>query len=807
MRPPLPTGTVLQDRYRILSVLGQGGFGRTYLAEDQGRFNELCAMKELTPTDGGGYALEKSKELFLREGQTLYQIQHPQIPQFRATFEFEQRLFMVQDYVEGPTYRHLLDQRRSQGYTFSEAEVKTLMMQLLPVLAYIHSKGIIHRDITPDNIILRDRDHLPVLIDFGVVKELATRFQAPGTVFPGALDPSTTVGKVGYAPPEQMQTGRAYASSDLYSLAVTAVVLLTGREPPELFDDSTLTWYWQRWVSVSPGFVQVINRMLSYRPGDRYQSANEVIQALQSSVAPTPSQVSAQPYPPVYPPSAQAADVSRSATLAVGRRVDSESPTDSKRPAPVIEESRSSIWDDPLAVVAIGLGLVMLTGIASWAIVRSVLMPEQPAPIASVTPTQTATPSPSPSPSPTQSPQPRPPSEPITFTQRLDIAPNTRVIQNGTLKTNETINYVIRAQQGDQLSAMLSGDQVLMSILGPDRQPLSREAQRVSYWQGSLPFSSDYFIQIRPVSGSNQINYRLEVNLQRSPASPIPDPRPPFPSPDPPIPPDPGPRIDTERINFAPGDTGITITERANPNVIRRYLLNARRGQILKVQVNSGAVTLNIRYPDGRIVDDASNVLSWESELPSGGDYMIDVIAFQKTRFEMEVTVRDLVSGDGEPRLSRTRLNRPRFSYHPEGKRDVSYSFRYRQRRNWQQEDERKDFERPRHRHRQNLEQDSSSFQDERQVSERPRYRHRQNSEQEILRSERERNSSDRPRYHRRQNSEDSPQHPIEKEVSDRPRYRQRQNPEQGSSQPQSQGEAPERSPASDQPGTNSPSG
>ncbi len=801
MRPPLPTGTVLQDRYRILSVLGQGGFGRTYLAEDQGRFNELCAMKELTPTDGGGYALEKSKELFLREGQTLYQIQHPQIPQFRATFEFEQRLFMVQDYVEGPTYRYLLDQRRSQGYTFSEAEVKTLMMQLLPVLAYIHSKGIIHRDITPDNIILRDRDHLPVLIDFGVVKELATRFQAPGTVFPGALDPSTTVGKVGYAPPEQMQTGRAYASSDLYSLAVTAVVLLTGREPPELFDDSTLTWYWQRWVSVSPGFAQVINRMLSYRPGDRYQSANEVIQALQAAV-PVPSQVPAQTYPPpVYPPPAQSADVSRSATMAVERRVDSELPTDSKRPASVIEESRSSIWDDPLAVVAIGLGLVMLTGIASWAIVRSVLMPEQPAPITTVTPTQTATPSPSPSPSPTQSPQPRPPSEPVTFTQRLDIAPDTRVIQNGTLRANETINYVIRAQQGDQLSAMLSGDQVLMSILGPDRQPLGREAQRVSYWQGSLPFSSDYFIQIRPVSGSNRSNYRLEVNLQRSPAPPSPDPRPPFPpDPNPPPLPDPGPRIDTERISFAPGDTGITITERANPNVIRRYLLNVRRGQILKVQVNSGAVTLNIRYPDGRIVDDASNVLSWESELPRGGDYMIDVIAFQKTRFEMEVSVRDLVRSNGEPRLSRTRLNRPRLIYQPGGERDVSYRSRYRQRHNWQPEGEREVFARSRYRHRQNLEQDPSSFKDERQVSERPRYRHRHNSEQEIWRSERERDSSDRPRYPSRQNLEqDLPQRSPEKEVSDRPRYRQRQNLEQ--KLPQPQGESPERLPTSSQQG------
>ena len=89
MRPPIPVGTILQNRYRVLSVLGQGGFGRTYLAEDQGRFGELCAMKELTPADDGDYALAKSTELFKREAQILYQIDHPQVPKFRATFEYE----------------------------------------------------------------------------------------------------------------------------------------------------------------------------------------------------------------------------------------------------------------------------------------------------------------------------------------------------------------------------------------------------------------------------------------------------------------------------------------------------------------------------------------------------------------------------------------------------------------------------------------------------------------------------------------------------------------------------------------------
>lgn len=225
MQPPILIGTVLQNRYRIIQILGQGGFGRTYLAEDQRRFNELCAIKELIPTTTGSFAWEKAQELFHREAAILYQIENPQIPKFREKFEQDQRLFLVQDYVAGKTYRDILTQRQALTQAFTESEVLQLIVSLLPVLEHIHGRGIIHRDISPDNIILRDSDSKPVLIDFGVVKELATRLQSPEMT-----TPVTTVGKLGYAPSEQMQTGRAYASSDLYALAVTAIVLLTGKK-------------------------------------------------------------------------------------------------------------------------------------------------------------------------------------------------------------------------------------------------------------------------------------------------------------------------------------------------------------------------------------------------------------------------------------------------------------------------------------------------------------------------------------------------------------------------------------------------
>ncbi|PSN13632.1 serine/threonine protein kinase, partial [filamentous cyanobacterium CCP5] len=289
MATPLPAGKLLQNRYHLKQLLGQGGFGRTYLAEDRNRFNEACAIKEFVPQTGEHFS-EKATQLFQREANILYQIEHPQIPKFQATFEEDQRLFLVQDYVEGTSYRELLNERRQQNMNFSEAEVRQFLQQMLPVLAHIHAKGIIHRDISPENIVQRRRDRLPVLIDFGVVKEVVTRLEMPDAT------QATTVGKPGYAPSEQMQSGRAYPSSDLYSLAVTAVVLLTGREPQDLLDDRNLTWHWHQYASVSPGLAQVLDKAMSYRPGDRFQSVSEMSQALGAGAgSPIPRTVAPPP--------------------------------------------------------------------------------------------------------------------------------------------------------------------------------------------------------------------------------------------------------------------------------------------------------------------------------------------------------------------------------------------------------------------------------------------------------------------------------------------------------------------------------
>lgn len=629
MQPPIPLGTILQNRYRIVKILGQGGFGRTYLAEDQGRFNELCALKELIPSQTENYVLEKSKELFQREASILYQIQHPQVPQFRATFEQDQRLFLVQDYVEGKTYHTLLDERKVAGSTFSEAEVLKLLRQLLPVLAHIHNRGIIHRDISPDNIILRESDAKPVLIDFGVVKELATRFQSPDANYPQP----TTVGKLGYAPSEQIQTGRAYPSSDLYALAVTSVVLLTGREPQELFDDTNLSWDWQRWVSVSPELEQVLNRMLSYKPSDRYQSVAEVAKALQALNHQTNPQL------PTLNRQPAAAELSQIQTIAVNRRPDLIQPSTSKsnRPDPVIPAPKTrEIWDNPWVIAPIIVAVALVAGVGGWAIMTAILNNQRPVP--QTFPSPLVTESPTPTPTPFNTPTPTPTDEPTTYSQSLSLVPGETTSVESSLKANATVNYIFSGEQGQQLSATLAEEGALLTVLGPNQKPIEEGARRVTRYQGTLPFSGEYTVQLSPVQGVVESNYKLDLRLE-NPVEPIPTPTlTPLPTLTP------TPTVEVESISFPPGETAVQVSGTTGLQQIKRYLVNLQEGQQLSVAVDQGAVTLTIRDPNGQPFEDASNLLNWQARVPQTGNYQIDVIANQdqNTDFTLNVSYSDL---------------------------------------------------------------------------------------------------------------------------------------------------------------------
>jgi serine/threonine-protein kinase len=289
----LTPGTRLRDRYIIQQPLGQGGFSRTYLAEDTGRFNERVTLKELTPSDRGTYALQKAEELFEREAAILHKLQHPQIPRFWEFFRDGKRLFLVQDYIEGKTYQSLLEERMALGQPFNEVEIVRLLQQLLPILSYLHSLGVIHRDISPDNIICRASDELPVLIDLGGVTKVSLEVETPvGSPQSSTTSSSPTrLGKIGYAPDEQLRLGIAAPHSDLYALGVTALVLMTGKQPQELIDLDAMEWNWQQHLSLSPFLKNILNRMLASQPVERYQSAHELLSQLEIRSETSPTQV------------------------------------------------------------------------------------------------------------------------------------------------------------------------------------------------------------------------------------------------------------------------------------------------------------------------------------------------------------------------------------------------------------------------------------------------------------------------------------------------------------------------------------
>jgi serine/threonine-protein kinase len=272
----LREGTILNDRYKVIRQIGRGGFGRTYLAEDTQRYREKCVLKEFAPQVESERDLRKAEELFEREAGILYKLKHEQIPRFEALLKTridgKESLFLVQEYIEGDSYWDLLKRTGK----FSEEEVTQLLTELLPVLEYIHSQNLIHRDISPDNLLLREPDNKPVLIDFGCVKVAAN------AVSKSTGQSITLIGKKGYSPEEQMRSGQAFPSSDLYSLAVTILVLLTAKQPQDLYDMHQGIWRWQSEINLSPHLTKILEKMLAYHPRDRYQSAEQVRKALES---------------------------------------------------------------------------------------------------------------------------------------------------------------------------------------------------------------------------------------------------------------------------------------------------------------------------------------------------------------------------------------------------------------------------------------------------------------------------------------------------------------------------------------------
>ncbi|MCL1473308.1 serine/threonine-protein kinase [Argonema antarcticum] len=288
------TKLILKDRYRAIKPIGQGGFGITYLAVDEDKPSKPpCVIKQFFPLVQGASNLQKASELFTQEAVQLDELgKHPQIPDLLAYFIIDNQQYLVQEFIDGQT----LSQELAQKGIFNEIQIRQLLNDLLPVLQFVHSKLVIHRDIKPDNIIRRKIDRKLFLVDFGAAKT---------TTGKALQQTGTSIGSPEYVAPEQSR-GRAVFSSDIYSLAVTCIHLLTGMSPFDLFDMNQDVWVWRQFLKnpVSNQMGKILDKMLDNAIDRRYQSVADILKDLNIQTPPaatpkpqTPTKQTVKPSP------------------------------------------------------------------------------------------------------------------------------------------------------------------------------------------------------------------------------------------------------------------------------------------------------------------------------------------------------------------------------------------------------------------------------------------------------------------------------------------------------------------------------
>lgn len=359
--------SLLSNRYRVLNVLGDGGFGKTFLVEDtQMPSNRKCVLKQLKPVhDGTNELRQLVQDRFQREAATLEMLgeEHAQIPRLYAYFSEDQQFYLVQEWIDGIT---IAEKVRHEGAQH-EQMVKLVISDLLGAIAYIHSKGIVHRDIKPDNIILRSRDSKAVLIDFGAVKETMNTLvdsQAHSTR-------SIVVGTPGYMPAEQL-SGRPVYASDLYGLGMSAIYMLTGKNPQEFpSDPASGELLWQAHApSASPAFVNFLDRAIHTSVHERFATAQEMKTALQQlNLSTAPTQVNQQlvAYPEAHHPNtptvtpSSATSVPTPATVTVqDAPIPSTYPQHTSAPASPAPASKNGLVAGSIVGVSVLIGAVIL---------------------------------------------------------------------------------------------------------------------------------------------------------------------------------------------------------------------------------------------------------------------------------------------------------------------------------------------------------------------------------------------------------------------------------------------------------------
>ncbi|OIP73012.1 MAG: hypothetical protein AUK48_10600 [Oscillatoriales cyanobacterium CG2_30_44_21] len=269
----LMIGKLLDNRYRIIRELAEGGFSQTYLAEDT-RLpkNPKCVVKHLNPTIDDPVFTQKALELFKTEAETLQELgKHDLIPQLYAYFQENKEFYLVQEFIEG----HPLSTEMSPGSQMAEARVAQIVKEVLEILQFVHKYNVIHRDVKPSNLIRRHHDGKLVLIDFGTVKQVQMEVASASRKAKVTLP----IGTPGYMSYEQ-ERGQSVSSSDIYSLGMLALQALTGKHPSQFPRDRDNEINWQSYPNISREFTAVLIQMTRCNPRDRYQTVAEVLHDL-----------------------------------------------------------------------------------------------------------------------------------------------------------------------------------------------------------------------------------------------------------------------------------------------------------------------------------------------------------------------------------------------------------------------------------------------------------------------------------------------------------------------------------------------
>ena len=518
---------VLDGRYKLIKQIGAGGFGHTFIARDMRRpGSPPCVVKQLKPASDDPNFIREARRLFNTEAETLEKLgSHDQIPQLLAYFEEDKQFFLVQEFVEGRSLYaelqapfpevsdldnepqdRLIEQLEHidqpvRDKQLDEVEVIQILKDVLQVLEFVHSEGVIHRDIKPDNLIRRKKDRKIVLIDFGAVKAV----QDPNTKLAadekGESRLTVSIGTPGYMSSEQC-AGRPNYSSDIYSLGMVAIKALTGHSPTDLpTDPATGELVWRDKAKVSNGLAMVLTRMVRYHYTQRYQSVREVNQGITTFATMTEVERQATTSKIVRSTILTTTGSLATTNAAAMSKADREA---TRRSVPISAPASSNsgvlfLFGGLLAVVAV------IAAFAVPSMVRNnqtpIIVNNPPIANAPKPPTTEANPSPT-----------VVSGESINQPIALEANKEALTIPNKILGS-AVHTYTIQAKSGQILTAAITGNGVLMTVLNPQAIALPNAAN-VAIADIPIPVDGSYTVQLRGITSAEPLPYQIKLGLK-----------------------------------------------------------------------------------------------------------------------------------------------------------------------------------------------------------------------------------------------------------------------------------------------------